>query len=164
MAEIKRSLVKHFLNSTPSATAATYELFGDGVLSLTPNYNPNTVTEQYISEDSGHTLVQNYAPTMPVTMRAFPGDDLFDFIDDLRQTLSIGGDDLTDVIEVRLYETPESDNVTYPATQWDCSIQFESGPGGDGGANAELAFTINFTGDPVQGDFNISTLAFTPDA
>jgi hypothetical protein len=163
MSEIVRSLVAHFLDTTPSETSPTYSKFGSGVLSLNMSYNPNTVTEQYIDENSGHTLVQNYAPTLPVTQRAFPGDAIFDFIDGLRQIQSIGGDDLTTIVEVRLYETPETDGLTYPATQWDVAIQFESGPGGDGGSNAEITYTINVKSDPVPGTFNTSTLAFTAD-
>ncbi len=59
MAKIKRSQVQSFINTTPSA-AATYELIGDGVVTGTINYNPQTSEETYIHEDSATIAVESY--------------------------------------------------------------------------------------------------------
>ena len=164
MAKQKRSAIAHFLNSTPDESAATYEKFGSGITSLTMNYNPNTVTEQYIDQDTANIQTESYAPTIPVEQSVWPSDDLYDYIDSLRQAgPAVLENAETDIVEVRLYETPDTPGTTYPATKWPCSIQIDSF-GGDGGGSGKISFTINITGDAIDGDFNVSTLAFTPTA
>lgn len=165
MAETKRSLIAHYVNSTPSATADTWELLGEGVESAQMAMNPQTETLQYVHEDLATTLVTSYQPNMPIEQIVYPGDDLFDFIDALRQGgPSIGGNDITELVEVRLYETPATDGVTYPATKWAVQVQIDNAPGGDGTAKARIGYTFNVQGAPTEGDFNTSTLAFTPDS
>jgi len=164
MSKQKRSTIAHFLNTTPDETAATYDLLGDGITELVMNYNPTTVTEQYIHLDNATILTEAYAPTIPVAQAVWPGDDVYDFIDSLRQ----GGPAVfaaaeSDIVEVRKYETPDTPGTSYPATKWPVSIQLDSF-GGPGNESAKIGFTINITGDPVDGDFNVSTLAFTPTA
>lgn len=163
MAKQKRSQVRHFINSTPDETEATYELLGDGITNLSMQYNPKTVTEQYIHEDNANTQTESYAPTIPVEQSVWPGDDAYDFIDGLRQSgPAVLAAAETDIIEVRLYETPDTHTpgTSYPATKWPCSIQFDSF-GGPGGESAKINYTINITGDAVDGYFNTSSLAFT---
>jgi hypothetical protein len=162
MAKTKRSLIRHFMNTTPDETAATYDLLGDGITDLTMQYNPNTVTEQYIHQDNANIQTESYAPTIPVSQAVWPGDDVYDFIDSLRQGgPAVLGGALTDIVEVRLYETPDTPGTSYPATKWPVSIQIDTF-GGPGGESAKIEYTINITGDAVDGDFNISSLAFTP--
>lgn len=165
MAETKRSLVAHYVNSTPSATADTWELVGEGVSSAQMTMNPQTDTQQYVHEDIATTLVQSYQPTMPVEQVVYPGDDLFDYIDGLRQGgPSIGGNDITELVEVRLYEGADTAGTSYPATKWTVQIQIDNAPGGDGGANATIGYTFNVQGAPTEGDFNTTTLAFAADS
>lgn len=162
MPKAKRSTLAHFINSTPDETAATYELLGAGVTSLEMNYNPNTVTEQYIHQDNANTATESYAPTIPVEQSVYPGDDAYDFIDAIRQAgPAVLEDAETDIVEVRKYETPDTSGNVYPATKWPVSIQIDSF-GGDGGQSAKINYTINISGDAIDGDFNVSTLAFTP--
>ena len=162
MAEKKRSLVAHYIDTTPSATAATYKLIGYGVTSLQMAYNPQTTQETYINQDNATTTVDSYQPTVPVAQKVYTGDPVFDYIDSIRQGgPSIGGDDLTTLVEVRLYETPDTAGTSYPATKWSVALQVDNAPGGDGGAKASMDWTININGDPTDGDFNVSTFAFT---
>lgn len=157
----KRENIAHLINSTPDETAATYELLGLGIKDLTMNYNPTTESEHYVHQKNANTQVTGYAPTMAAEMTVKPGDDAFDYIDSLRQAGPATFEDAeTDIVEVRKYETP--DGTSYPATKWPCAIQIDSGPGGAGGESAKISFTINITGDAIDGDFDISTLAFTP--
>lgn len=164
MAKEKRSRIRHFLNTTPDETNPTYDLLGDGITELTMQYNPNTVTEQYIHQDNANIQTESYAPTVPVSQAVWPGDDVYDFIDSLRQAgPAVLAAAETDLVEVRLYETPDTPGTSYPATKWPVSIQIDSF-GGPGGESGKIEYTINVTGDAVDGDFNTSTLAFTPTA
>lgn len=158
MAKIKRSQVQSFLNTTPLSTA-TYKLIGEGVTTGTINYNPKTSEETYVHEDSATIAVESYAPTLPVEATAINGDDVFEFIDNLRKTRAVLSDAETDIVNVWMYET--GGPTAYPAERQDVSIQVDSF-GGDGGQAAKINYTINFVGAPVAGTFNASTNAFTP--
>lgn len=162
MTKQKRSTIAHFINSTPDETAATYELLGVGIMSLEMSYNPNVVSETPIHQDTASTSVESYAPTIPLEQYIEPGDDAFDYIDSLRQAgPATFGDAETDIVEVRKYETPDTPGTTYPATQWPCCIAIDK-IGGDGGGSGKIGFTVHINGDPVDGTFNVNTLAFTP--
>lgn len=158
--KVKRSQIKTFLNTTPDSTD-TYVLIGDGITTGTINYNPQTLEETYIHEDSGTTEIESYRPTMPVEATAAKGDDAFDYIDALRKARAVLADAKTDIVNVWLYETEVTGE--WPAEQQEVSIQIDSF-GGDGGASAKINYTINFIGDPVSGMFNPTTGVFTPDA
>lgn len=164
MAEQKRSKLAHFLNTTPSATSPTYKKVGKGVTTGAMNKNPQTTTETYIDEDVAHTTVDSYQPVLPISQTAYPGDSVFDFIDAIDDAgPSIGANDLTQLVEVKLWKTPDTPGTSYPARRWNVAIQIDN-LGGDGGAKTKLDYTINILGESVSGTFNVSTLAFTPDA
>ena len=82
MAKVKRSLFRSFLN-TGTLGSPTWSLIGDGVTTAMINYNPQTVEETYIVDDSASISVDSYAPNFPVEMTAISGDAVFDFIDAL---------------------------------------------------------------------------------
>jgi len=165
MSETKRSLVAHYVNSSPDLTTYAWELIGEGIESAQMAMNPQTETLQYVHEDLATTLVTSYQPNMPLEQIVYPGDDLFDFIDEIRQGGPIiGGIDITQLVEVRLYESSNTAGTSYPATQWTIQIQIDSAPGGDGAAKARIGFTLNVQGAPTEGDFNTTTLAFTADS
>lgn len=155
---IKRSAFATFLDDNPGG-AANYVMIGDGVTTATINYNPQTLEETYINQDSGTTEVQSYRPNLPIEATAKNGDDVFEFIDNLRKTRAVLDAAKTTIVNVWLYETPTGDS--YPAEQQEVSIQIDSF-GGDGGQASKINYTINFLGDPVAGNFDVVLLTFTP--
>ena len=156
--KVKRSQVKTFLN-TGTIAAPVWSLIGDGVATATINYNPQTVDETYIHQDSGNTEVESYKPTLPVEATAIEGDAVFEFIDGLRKSRAVLDAAHTEIVNVWLYETPVTGN--YEAERQSISVQIDDF-GGDGGVAAKINYTINYLGDPVLGTFNPTTLAFTP--
>lgn len=157
MGKIKRSKFAAFLN-TGGSSAETWSLIGDGVTSMTVSYNPQTSDETYIHQDSGTTDVESYKPTTSVQMTAIQGDEVFDFVDNIRKKRAVLEEARTQICLVYLYETESSG--AYPAEKSTCSIQIDDF-GGDGGGSNVINFTINFIGDPTSGTFNPSTKAFT---
>lgn len=163
----KRSKIAHFLNTTPSATAATYGLISAGVTDATMNHNPQSTTETYIGDNSATKTLDSYQPEMPFTGQVVPGDTVYDFIYSIRRgnatygTPSNGGDDLTDMVEVDKTQTPDTAGTSYPAIKYNGQVQIDNGPGGAGGGRAEIGWTFLSQGDPVLGTFNMSTFAFT---
>ena len=150
MGKIKRSLVKTFLN-TGTIVSPTWSLIGDGVTSAKIEYNPKTVEETYISEDSGSVFVDSYAPVMPVEYTAKNGGAVFEYIDALRKGRSTLSDTETEIVNVWLYKGASLGY--YYAEKQSVSIQVDDF-GGDGGAAAKLNYTLNFIGDPVKGGYN----------
>lgn len=159
MAKVKRSTFKTFIN-VGTGQAPDYALLGEGVTSAEIQYNPQTVEEIYIHQDSGTTEIESYRPTMPVEMSCVAGDDVFDFVDGLRKARAVLGDAKTDIVNVWIYD--DEGVAGYPAEQQDVSIQIDSF-GGAGGEVNKINFTINFLGDPVAGEFDVDSGTFTAD-
>lgn len=155
--KVKRSEFKTFLN-TGTVAVPVWSLLGEGVVTGQIQYNPQTVEEVYIHQDSGVTEVESYKPTMPVEMSAISGDPVFDFVDNLRQSRAVLTAAHAEVVNVWLYEAPVTG--AYPAERQSVGIQLDDF-GGDGGTTAKINYTLNYLGDPVQGTFNPTTLAFT---
>lgn len=158
MAKIKRSQVKTFLQ-TATTPSVVLSLIGDGVTTGTINYNPEVTTETYIHEDNATSVIERYAPTLPVEATAINGDAVFEYIDNLRKTRATLDAAETYIVNVWLYETPASTDQ-YPAEKQAVSIQIDSF-GGDGGVSAKINYTINFIGDPVAGTYDVSDGTFT---
>lgn len=155
--KIKRSQVKTFLN-TGTVAVPVWSLLGDGITTGAINYNPQTVDEVYIHQDSGVTEVESYKPTMPIEASAIKGDPAFDFVDTLRKNRAVLAASHSEIVNVWLYETETAG--AYPAERQTVGIQIDDF-GGDGGTTTKINFTINFQGDPVLGTFNPTTKAFT---
>jgi hypothetical protein len=160
MTKVKRSEFRTFLNTTPDSTA-TYSLIGEGVSSGEVSYNPETSEDVYIHEDSGNAEVESYKPSMAIEATAVNGDEVFEFIDQLRKDRAVLADAHTDIVNVWLYETPTDDS--YPAEKQDVAIAIESF-GGEGGQASKINYTIYFRGDPVKGMYDTVLGTFTPDS
>ena len=158
MGKVKRSEFATFINTgTPSVP--DWALLGEGIVSGTLNYNPQTTTEAYINQDAATTDIDSYQPSFPVEASHIEGNDAIDYLDGLRNAgPPVLDAAVTEIVNVRLYETPTVGE--YPAHKQDVSVQFDS-YGGDGGTAAKLNCTLNYRDDPVAGTFNPVTLAFT---
>ena len=156
--KIKRSQIATYVNITPSSSAASYKLLGLGVVTGKVNMNPKTTEETYINEDSANISIDSYAPTLPVEMTAFEGDDVFNFVDALRINRAVLDDAETDIVNVFLYQTSSSGK--YPAEKQDVSIAIDDF-GGDGGKPAKVNFTFNYMGNASAGSFNVTSKSFS---
>lgn len=155
--KVKRSLFRTFIN-IGTIVAPDYALLGEGITTGEIQYNPQTLEETYIHEDSGVTEIESYRPTMPIEASCINGDEVFEFVDALRKERAVLEDAKTDIVNVWLYEVATLGE--YPAEKQDVSIQIDSF-GGAGGETNKINFTINFLGDPVVGTFNPTTAVFS---
>lgn len=158
MGKIKRSLIASFLN-TGTAETPKYSLIGDGVTEQTISYNPQTSEETYIHQDSGNTDIESYKPTINNPMTAIKGDEVFEYVDDIRVKRKVLDEAVTDIVIVYLYK--DATGSAYPAEKNRCAVQIDDF-GGAGGESAKLNFTLNLQGDPIQGTFDPKTKTFTP--
>jgi hypothetical protein len=155
--KVKRSKIATFVNTTPTSTNATYKLLGVGVVTGTVAMNPKTTEETYIHEDTASISVDSYAPTLPVEMTVVSDDDVFEFVDALRQSRSVLGDAETDIVNVWKYQS--SAGGSYPAEKQRVSVQIDDF-GGDGGTPAKINFTFNYVGNASSGGYFINSNSF----
>lgn len=159
MAEkIKRSLIAHFLDTSKATTYATAEWkrVGLNVTDMSIDYGAQTETEQDIISNSATTEVTGYQPTSAVSQQCTKGDDIFEFITELRRSRAILGECQTWMMNVDLWDSEVEQTATkYKAEVQQVSIQVDT-YGGAGGETPTQEFTINFIGDPVQGTATIA--------
>lgn len=156
MEKIKRVKLAHFLNTGVIATPI-WSRINKGVTELTTSYNPEVTTEKYIGDENASNSIDSYAPNAPVSLTAFKGEEIFEFVDNIRKTRATGEDCRTSLLNVSIYEETEG---KYYAEKQDVLIQIDS-VGGEG--NVVVEFTMLFDGDPVQGTATIAngTVTFT---
>lgn len=158
MSEMREKLM-HFLNIGTGSTDA-YELLGDGITSLTEEFNPESETKQYINNANGSTAIKSYTPSLSVE-REYISDALQTWMDEKIKTLPTGSAAQSDYIRINILEKETAG--AYPAVKRRCSYQFDS-LGGDAGNAIMNSMTLGGIGDGIQGTFNVATKKFTPSA
>lgn len=156
--QVKRSALKHFLDTTPKATP-TYSMISTGVSDLSVGMNPETDTQQWISEDSASTFLKSYGITIDTKQIAFKGDPVYDFVDELGFRQAVLSEAETTLVEARVYMA-SNDAGPYPAKKWKVNIAV-SNYGGPGSDALGIEYAINVMGDPEYGTFDLDTLTFT---
>lgn len=148
----KRSNLAIFINTTPDSTA-TYLLGGYGISDMSIAYNPQSLTEQYVNQDSASTSITGYQPNIPISMRVDSTSPLYTYVNTLRKNRSILSDSQTDIIIVNKLDTEVVAGV-YPGEQQEVSFQIDSfgGPASD---PLSIDFTINFLGDATAVEFDV---------
>lgn len=159
MAEMREKLM-HFFN-IGTAGQPEYVLLGDGITSLTEDFNPSNETKQYINQANGTTTVKSYTPSIGVEKEYIKNEKLQLWIDKKVKILPVGTEAESDYVRVNIMETPTAEG-SYPAVRRRCSYQFDN-IGGDAGAELKNSITLGGIGDGVQGVFNVKTRTFTED-
>lgn len=156
MAEMREKLM-HFFN-IGTADEQKYVLLGDGITSLTEEFNPETETKQYINQSNGTTNVKSYTPSIAVTKEYIKDDELQKWIDEKIKILPTGSSAQSDYIRINILETAVEG--AYPAVKRKCTYQFDN-IGGDAGSELSSGFTLGGVGDGIQGTFDVKTKTFT---
>ena len=136
-----------------------YVLLGDGISSLTEDFNPENETKHYIHQANGTANVKSYAPSMSVEKEYIRDEDLQKWIDKKVRILPTGASARSSYVRVNILEEPTEARI-WPAVKRVCTYQFDS-IGGDGGSELVNAMTISGVGDGIQGTFNVATRKFT---
>lgn len=157
---MKRHELQHFVDVKMDKTLAKpeYHLLGDGITSLTEEFNAEEETEQWINQENGTTDVKSYTPSISVEMQDIDQDDsaLLDWFNNLIDTLPTGSKAISSYVRVRV----QGAGPSYPAVQRLCAVTVGS-TGGDAGANVTNSITLGGRGDGIEGTFNADTKVFT---
>ena len=158
MSEMREKLM-HFFN-TGTESNPVYVLMGDGITSLSEEFNPESDTKQYINQANGTTSIKSYRPSISVDKEYIKDEELQNWMDEKIKILPTGSDAQSDYIRININETPTSSGV-YPAVKRRCSYQFDN-IGGEAGNPLKNSMTLGGIGDAIQGTFDVTTKTFTP--
>lgn len=153
-----REKLMHFFNIGTKETAK-YELLGDGITSLTEEFNPESESKHYINKAAASNRVKSYAPSISVEKEYIVEEALQTWINEKIKVLPTGAEAESDYIRINILETASSEGE-YPAVKRPCTYQFDS-IGGDAGDVIMNNMTITGNGDAIQGTFNVKTKKFT---
>lgn len=156
---MRRDQLMHFVD-TSMGSETGYVLLGDGIASLTEEFNVESETKQWINQENGTTKVKSYTPSIEVEREDCVDDDCREWIKGIIDTLPTGDDAITYVVRVDASATAVSG--AYPAIRRKFAVQAGS-TGGDAGNDVVDSITLGGCGDGVKGKFNTTTLAFTAD-
>lgn len=161
---MKRHLMRHFVDIKMDTTyaASEFHLLGEGIASLTEEFNAEEETQQWINEKSGTTDIKSYTPSVEVERQNVDQDDsdLSDWFDEMIDTLPTGKNAATSYVRIRLV----GNGPAYPAILQPCVVTVGS-TGGDAGGNVTDVITLGGRGDKIKGTFTVSgnTGTFTKD-
>ena len=114
MPEMREKLM-HFFNIGTS-DAEKYVLLGDGITSLSEEFNAESETKQYINQKNGTTNIKSYTPSISVEKEYIKDDELQAWMNEKIKILPTGSEAMADYVRVNILETPTEDGV-YPAVK-----------------------------------------------
>lgn len=151
-----REILRHYFNIGTLETPK-WIMLGDGITSLTEEFNPENETKHYIHQKNGTTNVKSYTPSISVE-REYISDELQAWIDEKIKVLPTGSSAVSEYVRVNIME--KGTDGVYPAVKRGCSYQFDS-VGGDAGSELVNSMTLGGRGDGIQGTFDVKNLAWT---
>lgn len=152
--KIQRLMAGHYLDVSGDLSE-DYAWINLGVTDLTIDMGPVSDSETYIGEKSATTMTSGYEPTAPVTAKAYKGDEVFEYVNDIRRYRKVGPDSITYLVNVDVYE-----DGTVDAERQRVNVQIDS-YGGEGGGDLEIGYTLNYVGDPDVGKWDAAGKKFT---
>lgn len=156
MKKVKRTELVAFLNITPDTTGSgdyDWAIIGRGMNTGSYAYNPQTTTETWIINDNANTTLDSYQFAFDGEQSCIKGDEVFDFIDNLRYNMATGSDAETQLLLIDKYSV--TDGTKFRAQIFNVTISINEF-GGDGGVTPTITYTISANGDPKLGTATIS--------
>lgn len=163
---------KGFYIAKPVDTGTpVYHLLGVGVTAFDESPNAQTESKAYIVDASTTTDITSYQWAYPFTaemfLKAGATEEAIKMIHDVPMNNSVGGDAVLTLIVVNLYDPTDTpsigdDHKTFTARKIDVAVQVDT-MGGAPVTTATMSGTLNGRGDPVWGEFDITTKTFTAD-
>lgn len=155
-----REDLRHYVDTSMNASAATYALLGDGINSLTEEMNPEEETKHYINMAKASNAVKAYQRTFEVDKEDCVEDAVQIWIDGLVDKLPTGAKAQTSFVRFRIKDAVEGQTGVYKAIKVPCTVAVASS-GGDGGDYVHNVINIKQCGDDVEGTFDVATSTFT---
>lgn len=158
--KITREQFVSYLNTTPSENTEKWSLIGTGITAYGLAFNPQVTTEKWIINKNATSSLESYQIQGEVSQKCYKGDEVFEFINELRRTAGVGSSVETQVLDIDTFDGDVSDN--FKATKYDCTIAITNYMSEE----AVIEYSIYYNGDPTLGTVAISngTPTFTEDS
>ncbi len=157
MAKIERKYLAHYINTAMPNAEAIYERLGKDLEEFSPELAAQVDTKKNILGETS-ILISGYEKTGAVEpYYAESGSGLFQRLQGIIDGQQVLDELKADVVEVKLWEAAEGS--VYPASREEVYIEITS-YGGDT-TGYQIPFTLHYTGNKVQGTFDVMTKTFT---
>lgn len=140
-----------FLNTTPKATTAKWDIIGRGITSNENSYGAKTTDEHWIIEDNERHSLDGYSLGSDVEQTAIKGDGVFEYIDNLMYRMAKGSECETQMLEIYKYRVDETEGTPkYDARLFNVLI-IPDADTIEGGSALKIKYKIQVQGDPTFG-------------
>lgn len=152
--KVTREQIASYLDIEPTGTTPTWKIIGVGITDYGQSYNPQVETEKWIINKNATSTLESYQIQGDVSQKCYFGDDVYDFVNDLRRNAKVGDAINTHILDIDLYDaTGSGSSTTYKATMYDCAIAITSYATGE---TPVIEYTIYYNGDPKVGTVTFS--------
>lgn len=152
--KVTREQIASYLDVTPESSSASWKIIGVGITDYGQNYNPQVTTEKWIIHKNATSSLDSYQIQGDVSQSCYFGDDVYDFVNNLRRTAGVGAKCETHILDIDLYDAETVSQTTkYKATQYDCMVAITSYATGE---NPVIGYSIYYNGDPKVGTVTIT--------
>lgn len=160
MTKIQRKYMAHYINTAWNSQNGSYERLGQDLEEFSAEMSAQVQTKKNILGETS-VMISGYEKTAAVeTFYAQQESDLFQCLQEIIDGNLVLDDLKTDIVEVKLWESDiDGGPKDYMAVKETVYIEVTS-YGGDT-TGYQIPFTIHYTGEKVNGSFNIETKTFT---
>lgn len=149
--KVTRDQIASYLNVKPSALNPDWKIIGVGITDYGQAYNPQVETEKWIIHKNATSTLESFQIQGEVSQKCYYGDDVYDFVNNLRRRALVGDKVETQVLDIDLYD---ENNGEYSATMYNCSVVVTSYATGE---TPVIEYTIYYNGDPKVGTVTINS-------
>ncbi|MGL5330437.1 MAG: hypothetical protein ACRDD7_14295 [Peptostreptococcaceae bacterium] len=158
MKTVLRNMIADYLQVPGTGDTKEYVLMGTGFKSLDESPGAKMESTIYINQVSESSTITQYATKFPFTADTIADEKA------VMALYNVGRDHLTGIdaefeyIRVDLYSPGTTGK--FKARKFKVAAEISDFKG-NGGEKVEVSGTLNAVGDPIQGEFDITTKAFT---
>lgn len=154
--KIKRQLMAHYINTTPTVETAAYERIGKDLEEYNVEMNANVETKNNIIGQTS-VVLDSYQPSADADpYYAEAGTGLFTLLQDIIDNRKVLDDTKTDAVEVHLWDGTAGAYVAYKE-----EVYLEAKSYGGNYEGYQIPFTVHYTGNRTKGTWDEATKKFT---
>ena len=151
--KVSREQIATYLDTTPDSSR-TWSILGVGITDYGQDMNPQTTTEKWIINKNATTTLDSFQIQADASQTCYYGDEVYDFVNNLRRTAGVGSKVVSHVLDIDLYDsTGSGSGTTYSATEYECAVIVRSYAKGE---TPKIEYTIHYNGDPKIGTVTIT--------
>ena len=147
--KVTRDQIASYLNVAPNGEDEKWAIIGVGITDYGQSYNPQVETEKWIIHKNATSSLESFQIQGDVSQKCYFGDEVYDFVNDLRRNAKVGSKVNTQVLDIDLYD---AEGNTYKATKYDCAVVVTSYATGE---TPVIEYSIYYNGDPKVGTVTI---------